>query len=61
VVALGLVAYAASAVLPYVVNTWLDILVRSTLISLIFGLGVLAFNLAPEITGKFSNYFRRRD
>jgi hypothetical protein len=56
----GILAYAAGAVLPYVINTWLDILVRSAVITLLFGAGVLAFNLAPEITGKFTAYFKRR-
>jgi O-antigen/teichoic acid export membrane protein len=60
VLAVGLVAFVAGTALPYVVNTWLDILVRSALITLIFGAGVLAFNLAPEITGRFTSYFRRR-
>lgn len=59
VLGVGLLAYAAGAALPYVVNTWLDILVRSLLIGLAFGAGVLAFNLAPEITSRFSGLLRR--
>jgi hypothetical protein len=43
-----------------VVNTWLDILVRSAVITLFFGAGILAFNLAPEMTGKLTSYFPRR-
>jgi O-antigen/teichoic acid export membrane protein len=58
VAAVGLGAYACGAVLPYVVNTWLDILVRSVLITGVFGAGVLAFNLAPELTDKFTAYFQ---
>ena len=60
VAAVGTLAYAAGAVLPFVVNTWLDILVRSALITLVFGAGVLVFNLAPEITGKLTAYLRSR-
>jgi O-antigen/teichoic acid export membrane protein len=60
VVAVGAVAYGAGAALPYVVHTWLDILVRSALITFVFGAGVLAFNLAPEITGKLTAYLRSR-
>jgi O-antigen/teichoic acid export membrane protein len=59
VVLVGASAYAAGAAVPYVVNTWLDILVRSAIIALVFGAGVLAFNLAPEITGKLTGYFRK--
>lgn len=58
-VLVGALAYAAGAALPYVANTWLDILVRSAIITLIFGAGVLAFNLAPEITARFTSYFRK--
>jgi O-antigen/teichoic acid export membrane protein len=61
VVLAGALAYAAGAALPYVVNTWLDILVRSAIITLVFGAGVLAFNLAPEITARFTGYIRKEN
>jgi O-antigen/teichoic acid export membrane protein len=60
VLAVGALAYGAGASLPFVKHTLVDIVVRSGLITLIFGAGVLAFNLAPEITGKVTAYLGRK-
>jgi hypothetical protein len=52
IMALASAAYLAGVALPYLVNTPIDIAVRSALITLIYGTGILLLNLAPELTKK---------
>ena len=56
IIGISLIAYGAGVWLPILGNTVLDIIVRSALITLIYGTGVLILNLAPEVTDKFLKY-----
>ncbi|MDB5261742.1 MAG: hypothetical protein JWQ14_1023, partial [Adhaeribacter sp.] len=52
IIALAVTSYFIGIALPYMYNTPLDIAGRSTLITLVYGLGILTLNLAPELTKK---------
>jgi len=54
-------AYTIGAFLPIIKNNFLDIIFRSGIITLVYGAGILALNLAPEITAKYTALFREKN
>ena len=59
VLALAAFCYLAGMALPYISSTPFDIAVRSALITLLYGTGVLLMNLAPELTKKLQSLVLR--
>ena len=55
IIALATASYLAGVALPFLVNTPVDIAIRSALITLIYGTGILTLNLAPELTSKLQS------
>ncbi|GEO04646.1 hypothetical protein AAE02nite_23100 [Adhaeribacter aerolatus] len=55
IISLAAVSYLAGVALPYLFNTPVDIAIRSALITLIYGAGILFLNLAPELTKKLQS------
>lgn len=52
IILLAWVAYLIGWQLPYVHSTVVDIIIRSGLITFVYGAGILYLNLAPEMTAK---------
>lgn len=57
---LALISYLAGVALPYIINTPIDIAIRSSLITLLYGGGILIFNLAPELTKKLLSMLKSK-
>jgi O-antigen/teichoic acid export membrane protein len=52
IIGLAVLSYFIGIALPYLFNTPIDIVGRSALITLVYGIGILIMNLAPELTKK---------
>ncbi len=52
---LAFTTYLIGWQLPFIYNTILDILIRSGLITLVYGMGIINLQLAPEMTEKITN------
>ena len=52
IIMLALVAYLIGWQLPFIHSTFIDLLIRSSLITLVYGAGIIYLNLAPEMTQK---------
>ncbi|MDQ4140870.1 MAG: hypothetical protein M3142_10130, partial [Bacteroidota bacterium] len=59
IVMLALLSYVVGWQLPFMYSTFIDIIIRSALITLVYGIGVINLNLAPEMTEKLLARFRR--
>ena len=59
IVLLACIAYGAGAILPIFKSPFLDIILRSGIISVIYGAGILTLNLAPEITAKYTGLLKK--
>ncbi|PSR52448.1 hypothetical protein AHMF7605_02365 [Adhaeribacter arboris] len=59
IIMLALLAYVVGWQLPFLYSTFIDIIIRSGLITLIYAIGVLNLNLAPEMTDKILSRFRQ--
>ncbi len=55
--AIGLLSYLVSLLIPVLANLYLDIIFRSGLITLIFGLLTLVFKISPEINKVMMKYW----
>ncbi|RDC62007.1 lipopolysaccharide biosynthesis protein [Adhaeribacter pallidiroseus] len=60
IIMLALLAYVVGWQLPFMYHTLVDIAIRSVLITVIYGVGVLNLNLAPEMTDKVVTQIRKR-
>ena len=60
IILLATSAYLAGAFLPTFKNPFLDIAFRSGLITMVYGVGILTLNLAPELTEKYTSFLRKK-
>ena len=60
IILLAGIAYVVGALLPIFENPFLDIILRSGIISILYGAGILTLNLAPEITEKYTGFLRKK-
>ncbi len=60
IIMLALLAYVVGWQLPFMYHTFVDIAIRSALITIVYAMGVLNLNLAPEMTDKIVAQIRKR-
>ncbi|QNF34188.1 oligosaccharide flippase family protein [Adhaeribacter swui] len=59
IIMLALLAYVVGWQLPFMYHPFVDIAIRSVLITLVYGIGVIRLNLAPEMTDKLLANIRK--
>jgi len=53
-------AYVIGSLVPIYKNPFLDLTLRSVLIAVLYGTGILALNLAPELTAKYTGFLKNK-